>query len=141
MRIKLLHPNAKKPIRATQGSAGFDLFACESVTIHPGHRVMVKIGVALELPCQWEAQIRPRSGLARHRGVTVLNNPATIDDDYRGEIEVNLINHGNVSLTIEVGDRVAQMVFAKVEWPQLDVTDAALTETERGSSGHGSTGR
>lgn len=141
MRIKLLHPNAKTPNRATQGSAGYDLFACQAVTIHPGARVMVQTGVALELPVQWEAQIRPLSGLAAHYGVTVLNSPGTIDEDFRGPIEVNLINHGKTSLEILVGHRIAQMVIAQVEWPVLEVTDEELSETARGSGGHGSTGR
>ena len=128
------------PAYATPGAAGMDLRAAESVMLKPGARVLVSTGVAIALPEKHEAQIRPRSGLAVKHGVTVLNSPGTIDWDYRGEIKVPLINHGSEDFEIARGDRIAQMVIARVEIAILeDVPN--LDETQRGAGGFGSSGR
>lgn len=129
------------PAYATKQSAGMDLAAAleDAVEIAPGERALIPTGIAIALPEGFEAQIRPRSGLAAKNGVTVLNTPGTIDADYRGEIKVILINHGQDPFTVERGMRIAQMVIAKyetVEWQQV----RSLEDTERGSGGFGSTG-
>jgi dUTP pyrophosphatase len=131
------------PKYETALAAGCDLLAAlpqsETLTLGPGERALVPCGIALALPAGYEAQVRPRSGLALRHGVTVLNAPGTIDADYRGEIGAILINHGAAPFTIERGLRVAQLVLAPVtraHW--LPVTD--LDETERGAGGFGSTG-
>lgn len=141
MKIKALKPNATLPTRSTGGSAGYDLHACleSPITLEPHSRALVPVGVAIELPEDMEAQIRPRSGLALRHGITVLNAPGTIDSDYRGEIQVILINHGETSCEIIHGMRIAQMVFAQVAYPKLDLT-GAFSETDRGPGGFGSTG-
>jgi dUTP pyrophosphatase len=129
------------PTYATPASAGMDLLAATDgpMSILPGERAMVATGVAIALPTSYEAQVRPRSGLALKHGVTVLNAPGTIDADYRGEIGVILINHGNENFTIERGMRIAQIVFAKVhtaDWEEV----AELPESVRAEGGFGSTG-
>jgi dUTP pyrophosphatase len=112
----------------------------ETLTIAPGKRALVPTGMAIALPNGYEAQVRPRSGLAAKFGVTVLNTPGTIDADYRGEIKVILINHGEAPFEIRRGDRVAQMVVAPVTAVQFELKEA-LDETQRGAGGFGSTGR
>ncbi|MBI2979099.1 MAG: dUTP diphosphatase [Rhodospirillales bacterium] len=129
------------PAPATAASAGADLLAAvgEPVTLMPGQRVLVPTGIAIALPQGYEAQVRPRSGLAAEHGVTLLNSPGTIDADYRGEIGVLLINHGAAPFKITRGMRVAQLVIAPVSrarWREAD----ALEETARGAGGFGSTG-
>lgn len=129
------------PAYATVQSAGLDLEAAiqTDVTLQPGERKLIETGLAIALPQGFEAQIRPRSGLAFKHGVTVLNSPGTIDADYRGEIKIILANLGNEPFKIERGMRIAQMVIAKhehVEWNAV----ASLDETERGAGGFGSTG-
>ena len=129
------------PSYATAQSAGMDLTAAleEALELGPGDRALVPTGLAIALPAGFEAQIRPRSGLAVKHGVTVLNTPGTIDADYRGEIKVILINHGQDAFTIERGMRIAQMVverYTHVEFVKCD----SLDETERGEGGFGSTG-
>jgi dUTP pyrophosphatase len=128
------------PSYATAGAAGLDLRAAESLTLRPGHRALVATGLSIALPAQFEAQVRPRSGLAVKHGVTVLNAPGTIDSDYRGEIKVPLINHGTEDFVIARGDRIAQMVVAPVTTVTL-VEVATLDETARGVGGFGSSGR
>jgi dUTP pyrophosphatase len=128
------------PAYATPGSAGMDLRAAGSLTLKPGEWALVATGIAIALPSGVEAQVRPRSGLAVEHGVTVLNAPGTIDWDYRGEIKVPLINHGTQDFLITRGDRIAQMVFAKVEVVTLDEV-ASLDKTERGAGGFGSSGK
>lgn len=123
----------------TAGAAGYDLCAALPCTLGPGEFRRVATGLALALPDGWEAQVRPRSGLAANHGVTVLNAPGTIDSDYRGEVQVLLINHGAQPLTIEVGTRIAQMVFARTEAPELTLV-TELPDTARGAGGYGSTG-
>jgi len=128
------------PAYATAGAAGLDLRAAEAATIQSGARYLMPTGLAIALPKDHEAQVRPRSGLAVKHGVTVLNSPGTIDEDYRGEIKVPLINHGVEDFVIARGDRIAQMVIAKVAKPKL-VEVSALDETVRGAGGFGSSGK
>jgi dUTP pyrophosphatase len=129
------------PDYATPGSAGLDLRAHlpEPKVLQPGERVLIPTGLSLALPDGFEAQVRPRSGLALKHGITVLNSPGTVDADYRGDVGVILINLGAEPFTIEPGDRVAQLViaaYAQVEWTSVEV----LPETERGAGGFGHTG-
>ncbi len=129
------------PTYATEQSAGMDLSAAleEAFELGPGERALIPTGLAIALPAGYEAQVRPRSGLAVKHGVTVLNTPGTVDADYRGEIKVVLINHGQEPFTIERGMRIAQMVIAKHESVKWAVVKD-LEETERGEGGFGSTG-
>jgi len=129
------------PAYQTGQAAGADLTAAvgEDVTLAPGERRLVPTGIAIGLPEGYEAQVRPRSGLALKQGVTVLNTPGTIDADYRGEIGVILINLGHEPFTVRRGDRIAQMVVAPVV--QAEFREAELTETARGAGGFGSTGK
>ena len=129
------------PEYATSGSAGMDIHAmlAEAVTLHPGERRLIPTGLKIELPEGYEAQVRPRSGLALKHGVTVLNTPGTIDSDYRGEIGVVLINLGQEDFQVKNGDRIAQMVvapFAQVKWNEVLILD----NTVRGEGGYGHTG-
>ena len=129
------------PAYATAQSAGLDLMAAvaSDVTLAPGARQLIPTGLAIALPAGFEAQVRPRSGLALKHGITVLNSPGTIDADYRGEVQVLLINHGPAPFVIRRGDRIAQMVVApmtRIAWSIVE----RLDETERGSGGYGSTG-
>jgi dUTP pyrophosphatase len=132
------------PAYQTAEAAGLDLMAAvpdaEPMTLAPGRYALVPTGLAIALPPGYEAQVRPRSGLAAKHGVTVLNSPGTIDADYRGEIKVILINHGAVPFVIKRGERVAQMVIAPVVQAAL-VPVATLSATDRGAGGFGSTGR
>lgn len=133
--------NLSLPSYATEQSAGMDLSAAidSRLELAPGQRALVPTGIAIALPPGYEAQIRPRSGLAAKNGVTVLNTPGTIDADYRGEIKVILVNLGQETFTIERGMRIAQMIVARHERATWDVVDF-LDETKRGSGGFGSTG-
>lgn len=143
MKIKVINKSKHDlPQYETIASAGLDLRANieESVTIKTLERTLIKTGLFLEIPIGYEAQVRPRSGWALKNGITVLNSPGTIDADYRGEIGVILVNLSNDSFTIEDGDRIAQMVFAKVEQAEWEVS-SELSETERGAGGFGSTGK
>jgi dUTP pyrophosphatase len=128
------------PAYATPGSAGLDLRAAQALTLKPGKRALVPTGLAIALPEGFEAQVRPRSGLAVKHGITVLNAPGTIDADYRGEIQVPLINHGEDDFVIARGDRIAQMVIARVEQVILEEV-TSLDGTARGTGGFGSSGR
>lgn len=129
------------PAYATAESAGMDLLAAVGapLTLAPGERALVPTGIAIALPPGFEAQVRPRSGLALKNGVTVLNAPGTIDADYRGEVGVILINHGDRPFVIERGQRIAQMIVARHERAAWDETDS-LTDSARGTGGFGSTG-
>lgn len=143
MNIKIKNTSAfDLPKYQTTGSAGMDLLAniTEPVLIKPLERVLIKTGLSLEIPMGYEAQVRPRSGLALKNGITVLNSPGTIDADYRGEVGVILINLSSEPFTINPGDRVAQLVFAKHEQIQW-VESLELEETERGDGGFGHTGK
>lgn len=145
LRVHFLRPGlARAPRYATEGAAGLDLFAAldAPMRLAPGARDAVPTGLSIALPSGHEGQVRPRSGVALKHGVTVLNAPGTIDEDYRGEVKVLLINHGKEPYTIENGDRIAQLVIAKVARTDVEVVDAAaLGATERGSGGFGSSGR
>lgn len=128
------------PARASAGAAGADLSAAADTVLQPGTRALVPTGFAIALPEGFEAQVRPRSGLALNHGVTVLNAPGTIDADYRGEIGVILINHGAEAFTVTRGDRIAQLVVARVE--RVRFAEGELPDGEgRGAAGFGSTGR
>lgn len=140
--IKRLPNAADLPLPAyeTAGAAGMDLRAAEAATLKPGARHLMPTGLSIALPPGFEAQVRPRSGLAVKHGVTVLNAPGTIDSDYRGEVKVPLINHGSDDFIIARGDRIAQMVIApvtRISWSEVD----ALDDTARGTGGFGSSGR
>lgn len=132
------------PSYQSDHAAGLDLLAAiredAPLTLMPGHRVLVPTGLILAVPPGYEAQVRPRSGLALKHGVTVLNAPGTIDADYRGEVGVLLVNHGEAPFTINRGERIAQLVIAPVTRANL-VVAASLSSTGRGSGGFGSTGR
>ncbi len=130
------------PAYATSQSAGMDLTAAleEAIELDAGERALIPTGLSIALPPGYEAQVRPRSGLALKHGVTVLNTPGTIDADYRGEIGVILVNHGQEPFTVERGMRIAQMVIARHETVSWSVVDT-LNETERGEGGFGSTGK
>lgn len=129
------------PAYATAHSAGLDIRAhlAESVILKPLERQLIPTGLYIELPENYEAQIRPRSGLAINQGITCLNSPGTVDADYRGELKVILINLSDANKTIKNGDRIAQMIIAKVEKVQL-VEVEVLSESQRGSGGFGHTG-
>jgi dUTP pyrophosphatase len=128
------------PAYETEHAAGLDLRAAEDALLPPGGRALVATGFAIALPEGFEAQVRPRSGLAAKHGVTLLNSPGTIDADYRGEIKVILINHGDAAFAVKRGDRIAQMVIASVTRVVLKERPELLG-TARGSGGFGSTGR
>lgn len=142
VKIKVVNTGCQPlPAYATSQSAGMDLRAnIESpITLHPMERTLVPTGIRIELPEGYEAQVRPRSGLALKHGITVLNTPGTIDSDYRGELKVLLVNLSNDDFVVNAGERVAQMVIALHEtatWEEVEVLD----ETERGEGGYGHTG-
>lgn len=137
--IKKVHPDAVLPQRASSQAAGWDLRAVESCRLEPGQRRAVATGLAVALPPGVELQVRPRSGLAFRHGVTVLNAPGTVDADYRGEVKVLLINHGEEAFEVTAGERIAQAVVARHAVLSFEVVDA-LPETARGQGGFGSTG-
>jgi dUTP pyrophosphatase len=134
--------DAQLPKYMSDGAAGLDLAASidSDVTIAPRARALVGSGVAIALPRGYEAQVRPRSGLALKHGVTVLNAPGTVDEDYRGEIKVLLVNHGEEPFVVKPGERIAQLVIAKVERVSFEEVPS-LDETVRGAGGYGHTGR
>ncbi|MBS1671501.1 MAG: dUTP diphosphatase [Bacteroidetes bacterium] len=143
MQIKTLNTSSHPlPAYATLASSGLDIRAYieNVVTLQPLQRALISTGLFIELPIGYEAQIRPRSGLAIKHGITCLNSPGTIDADYRGEIKVILINLGNEAVTINNGDRIAQMVIQKVEQAEL-IQVEILNSTERGEGGFGHTGK
>lgn len=143
MKVKIINnSNYPVPAYATEQSAGMDLKASieEPIVLEPLGRALIPTGLHIALPAGFEAQIRPRSGLAAKFGVTVLNTPGTIDADYRGEIKVILVNLSNTPFTVNPGERIAQMVVARFEQVQWELTDS-LDSTERGEGGFGSTGR
>lgn len=140
-----MSPGMEAPRYATEGAAGFDLCARldEPLTVAPGERVSIPTGVHVALPRGHEMQVRPRSGLAAKHGIGMVNAPGTVDEDYRGEVRVILVNHGLESYTIQPGDRIAQAVVAPVTRVTMQSV-ASLDElgtTERGAGGFGSTGR
>lgn len=143
MKVNIINKSSNElPVYETSASAGLDLhaFLPEKIVIRPLERMLVKTGLFLEIPVGYEAQVRPRSGLALKNGITVLNSPGTIDSDYRGEIGVILINLSQEDFEIQSGDRIAQLIFAKVEQAEWNQSDE-LSQTARGEGGFGSTGK
>lgn len=130
------------PAYQTSGAAGLDLYAAveDSITLIPGHRALVPTGIAIALPPGFEAQLRPRSGLALKYGLTLLNSPGTVDSDYRGEIMVLLINLGNEPVILHRGERIAQCILSSIVRPMFEEVEE-LPSTYRGSGGFGHTGR
>ena len=141
VKIVKLRPNASIPKYMSTGAAGCDLTACleKSIVLAPGQRMGVPTGLAFEIPQGFEIQVRPRSGFAIKKGLTLINPPGTIDSDYRGEVQVLMVNLGEAPVEIEHGDRIAQLVLQRVEQIQwLEVSD--LSDTDRSVGGFGSTG-
>ncbi len=141
VKVNKVKMNATLPVYMTPGSAGCDVIACldKPMLVEKGQRVMVPTGLIMEIPLGYEVQVRPRSGLAFKKGLTVVNAPGTIDSDFRGEVMVLLINLGEAPIEIHHGERIAQFVLNKVEqirWSEIDKTN----ETSRGAGGFGSTG-
>jgi dUTP pyrophosphatase len=128
------------PVYATEGAAGMDVVAAETLTLEPGARCAVATGFAMAIPEGYEVQVRPRSGLALKHGITCLNTPGTVDSDYRGEVKVILVNLGQKPFAINRGDRIAQLVPAPVQQATFTLLDI-LPETVRNAGGFGSTGR
>lgn len=139
LQVRRLTPAAILPTRAHPGDSGLDLYASEDLELGPGEFRAVPTGIAICLPPQTEGQVRPRSGLARSHGVTVLNTPGTVDEGYRGELQVLLINHGKRNFAITAGMRIAQLVIHARLLVDVVETDA-LPDTARGAGGFGSTG-
>lgn len=143
LNIKIINKSTNPlPKYQTEESAGMDLHAnlSEPIILNSGERKLIPTGLFIELPIGYEAQVRPRSGLALKHGVTVLNSPGTIDSDYRGEIQVLLINHGQIPFKVQHGERIAQMIIAqheRVSW----IPTQSLTNTQRGEGGYGSSGK
>lgn len=128
------------PAYQTEGAAGMDVRAAEARTLQPGETLLVATGFSMEIPVGFEAQLRPRSGLAAKNGITLLNSPGTIDADFRGEVKVILSNLGRETFEVKRGDRIAQMVIAKVERAEIEVV-SELSDSGRGEGGFGHTGR
>ena len=139
VRFKRLCPDAVLPAYAHPGDAGMDVRSVDDLEIAPGARALVHTGLVMVLPPGWEAQVRPRSGLALKHGVTVLNTPGTIDAGYRGEVGVILANLGGAPFAVKKGDRIAQVVIAPVTTAAIEETDV-VDDTDRGGGGFGSTG-
>ena len=137
--FKRLNEEAKMPAYAHEGDAGLDVSSAEDISIPPMRRALVHTGLVMALPAGYEAQIRPRSGLALKKGITVLNTPGTIDAGYRGEVGVILMNLGDETFEVKKGDKIAQMVIAPVTRAEV-VEVAEVDSTERGAGGFGSTG-
>ncbi|MEG1003399.1 dUTP diphosphatase [Clostridium sp.] len=139
LNVEKINDNAKLPNYAHEGDAGLDLYSVEEVTINPGETALIHTGIKIELPKNTEAQVRPRSGLALKHGITVLNTPGTIDEGYRGELLIILINHGKNPFVVEDGMKIAQMVVKPVF--RVDVFEvSSLSDSERGEGGFGSSG-
>jgi len=137
--IKRLEKEVKMPKYEHEDDAGLDIFANEETTIKPGEIKLIGTGIQMELPQGIEAQIRPKSGLALNHGITIVNTPGTIDAGYRGEIKVILINFGKKEYKVEKGQKIAQIVFNKIEKPEI-IEVSKLNESKRGAKGFGSTG-
>ena len=139
IKVLKLNENAIIPSYSHEGDSGMDLFSVENYTLFPRKRELIRTGLKVEIPLGYEMQIRPKSGLAWKKGITVLNTPGTVDAPYRGEVGVILINHGEENYEVKKGEKVAQIVFKKVETAVFKEVDS-LSETSRGEGGFGSTG-
>lgn len=139
LQFKRIHPDAVLPAYAHPSDAGMDIRSIEDISLSPGERALVHTGLVVLLPPMYEAQVRPRSGLALKFGITVLNTPGTIDSGYRGEVGVILVNLGQAEFKVKKGDKIAQMVIAPVTQPQVVETEF-IDSTDRGEGGFGSTG-
>jgi len=140
LKVKKISETAKLPEYAHPGDAGMDVFSNEEKLIRSGESALIKTGIKIELPANTEAQVRPRSGLALKEGITVLNTPGTIDEGYRGEVGVILINHSKKDFLIATGMKIAQMVISPVYQAEVIEVDE-LSDTHRGEGGFGSTGK
>lgn len=140
LKVKKINKEAIIPKYAKKGDTGLDIYSVNEVTLYPGERALIKTGIAIELPPNTEAQIRPKSGLALKHGLTVLNTPGSVDNGYRGEVGVIIINHGQNPYTIEKGDKIAQLVIKPTLTVEIMEVDD-LSDTERGDTGYGSSGR
>ncbi len=139
LKVKKCSPDAVIPHAAHPGDAGLDLFSCQDTILEPAQSAVIKTGICIELPAGTEGQVRPRSGLAAKHQITVLNTPGTIDEGYRGEVGVILINHGKTNFEISKGMKIAQMLIKPVL--AVDVVEVEeLSDTQRGAGGFGSTG-
>lgn len=142
IKVKKISNKAILPKYATDGSSGFDLYSTINYILEPGDRILIPTDLIMEIPNNFEIQIRPRSGIALKHGVTVLNSPGTLDEDYIGVIGVILINHSKQAFKIEEGDRIAQGVLAKVcDRFKFELVDEIVKETQRGQGGFGSSGK
>lgn len=141
IKVKKLRNEAILPLYMTEHAAGMDLFSAmdKPVVLSPGERVLIPTGLAMEIPCGYEGQVRPRSGLALKKGLSLVNSPGTIDADYRGEVGVIVINHGNETVEIQSGDRIAQLIIAPVTRAKL-VEVQELADSGRSTGGFGHTG-
>ena len=139
LRFRRIHPDAVLPVYAHPSDAGMDVRSVDDLVIAPGRRALVHTGLVMALPPMYEAQVRPRSGLALKNGITVLNTPGTIDSGYRGEVGVILANFGEEDFVVRKGDKIAQIVIAPVTQPVIEETET-VDETDRGAGGFGSTG-
>lgn len=140
LKIQKIHNEAIIPSYAHKGDAGLDLYSVENITINPSETALIKTGIKIQLPPQTEAQVRPRSGLALKYGITVLNTPGTIDEGYRGEVGVILINHGREPFIVEKGMKIAQMIVKPVWYVDIEEVEE-LSDTERAEGGFGSSGK
>ena len=139
LRFRRIHPDAVLPAYAHPSDAGMDVRSVDDLVIAPGRRALVHTGLVMALPPMYEAQVRPRSGLALKNGITVLNTPGTIDSGHRGEVGVILANFGEEDFVVRKGDKIAQIVIAPVTQPVIEETET-VDETDRGAGGFGSTG-
>lgn len=137
--LKLLNDKAVVPTYGTQGAAGFDFYSTTEITVEAGETVLIKTGLAMEIPEGYELQVRPRSGMSLKTKVRVANSPGTIDCDYRGEVGIIIDNIGTTPYEVKIGDRIAQGVLNEVPQAAFKITDT-LSETERGEGGYASTG-
>jgi dUTP pyrophosphatase len=139
LKIKMKTTGAPVPFYASEGAAGFDIRSIENTIVYSGDKAIISTGLFLEIPKGYEMQIRPRSGLAASDNITVLNSPGTIDADFRGEIKIILINHGDKPFKVVSGNRIAQGIISPVLQAKFELVEE-LSDTERGSGGFGSTG-
>lgn len=140
LKIKLLYENSKLPEFANSGDAGMDIFSVDRKVIKSGESQLIRTGISIELPKDTEIQIRPKSGLALNNGITLLNSPGTIDEGYRGEIKVIVINHGKNDFLVEEGMKIAQMVLKPIYKVKITKVDSIDYGTDRGKNGFGSSG-